>query len=56
LFALQDPVKPLQDERMSRYAALEKMFSLCANGAANEELSASVNQLGRLAAAGQIEM
>jgi multidrug resistance protein MdtO len=56
LFAHEKPAARLQQERVRRYAALEKMFSLCARGVESPELTAAVEEVVRIAAGGQVEM
>jgi multidrug resistance protein MdtO len=56
VFASKDPSQMLMAEFQQRYGALKRMFFACANAAPKDELVACVTQVGRLAAAGQVEM
>ena len=53
VFGNKHPVEELQKQKVIRYEALEKMFSLYAQGAAQEQLTPAVTAVSRLAAAGQ---
>jgi len=52
-FGARDPAAELQNQRKIRYEALNKMFSLYAQGATREQLVPAVVSVSRLAAAGQ---
>jgi len=56
LFAGQPPAEELQQQRLIRYLALEKMFSLYAQGADPAQISQAVIPVSRLAGAGQSGM
>ena len=56
LFGGANPVDQLRQQLQIRYQALEKLFKLVAEGAAEEQLSASTTQITRLAASGQTAM
>jgi len=56
VFASKDPSQQLLTEIRLRYAALNRMFLACVNAVPKDHLVDCVTQVGRLAAAGQIEM
>jgi multidrug resistance protein MdtO len=56
IFGRRNVVKELQQERVTRYQALETMFSLYAQGADAAQISAAVIRVSRLAATGQYSM
>jgi multidrug resistance protein MdtO len=56
VFGSRDPVKELERERLARYNAVEKFFSLCARGAPAAEIAAAASVVARLAVAGQSGM
>src|SRR5262249_5305364 len=56
LFGGANPVDQLRQQLQIRYQALETLFKLVAEGAAEEQLSASISQITRLAASGQAAM
>ena len=56
LFGGANPVDQLRQQLQIRYQALETLFKLVAEGAAEEQLSASISQITRLAASGQTAM
>ena len=53
VFGNKRPVDELQKQKAVRYEALERMFSLYAQGAPKEQLAPAVTAVSRLAAAGQ---
>jgi len=56
LFGGANPVDQLRQQLQIRYQALETLFKLVAEGAAEEQLSPSISQITRLAASGQTAM
>jgi multidrug resistance protein MdtO len=56
VFGRRNAVEELQQERITRYQALETMFSLYAEGADAAQISPAVIRVARLAAAGQYAM
>jgi multidrug resistance protein MdtO len=56
LFGGASPVDQLRQQLQVRYKALETLFKLMVEGAAEEQLSASTSQVTRLAASGQTAM
>ena len=56
LFGGANAVDQLRQQLQIRYQALEMLFKLVAEGAAEEQLSASISQITRLAASGQTAM
>jgi multidrug resistance protein MdtO len=56
IFGVRDPVKSLQEQRRVRYAALETMFTLYAEGAPHAQRLEAAIQVSRLAGAGQAGM
>jgi multidrug resistance protein MdtO len=56
IFASRHPAEDLQKERITRYRALEEMFTLYAEGADPAEISQVVSRVSRLAATGQTGM
>ena len=56
VFGRRNAVAELQQERITRYQALETMFSLYAQGADAAQISPAVIHVSRLAAAGQYSM
>jgi multidrug resistance protein MdtO len=56
VFGRHNAAEELQQERITRYQALETMFSLFAQGADAAEMSPAVIRVARLAAAGQYGM
>ena len=55
-FATQHPAEDLQKERVTRYQAIEALFSLYAQGADAAQISPAVVRVSRLASAGQSGM
>jgi multidrug resistance protein MdtO len=53
MFGATNPVARLHDQLQARYRALENLFTLIANRAAPEKVSAATIQVSRLAASGQ---
>jgi multidrug resistance protein MdtO len=53
VFGNKHPTEELQKQRLMRYAALERMFTLYAQGAPKEQIAPAVIAVSRLAAAGQ---
>lgn len=56
IFAGQHPAEELQEQRLTRYKALETMYSLYAQGADPAQISQAVVRVSRLAATGQSGM
>jgi multidrug resistance protein MdtO len=56
VFGATNPVDRLQEQLQTRYRALENLFTMIANRAAMEDLSAATVQVSRLAASGQTVM
>jgi len=56
IFAGQHPAEELQQQRVTRYQALEAMFTLYAQGADSAQISPAVIRVSRLAATGQSGM
>src|SRR5271170_3803514 len=56
IFAGRPPAEELQQQRVTRYQALEAMFTLYAQGADSAQISQAVISVGRLAATGQSGM
>lgn len=56
MFGATNPVARLQEQLRTRYRALENLFTVIANRAAADEVSAATIQVSRLAASGQATM
>jgi multidrug resistance protein MdtO len=56
IFAGRHPAEELQEQRITRYKALERMYSLYAQGADSAQISEAVVRVARLAATGQSGM
>ncbi len=56
VFAGQHPAEELQQQRITRYKALEAMFSLYAEGADSAQINEALTRVSRLAATGQAGM
>lgn len=56
IFGATNPVARLQEQLRTRYRALENLFTVIANRAATEDVSAATVQVTRLAASGQAAM
>ena len=56
IFAGQHPAEELQQQRITRYKALEAMFSLYAEGADSAQITEALTRVSRLAATGQAGM
>lgn len=56
IFGVSNPVARLQEQLRTRYRALENLFTVIANRAAADEVSAATIQVSRLAASGQAAM
>ena len=56
VFGSRNPAEELQQERCTRYQALERMFTLYAEGADAAQISPAVIRVSRLAATGQSGM
>ena len=53
VFGNKHPVEELQKQKLIRYEALQRMFTLYAQGAPKEQIAPAVSAVSRLAAAGQ---
>lgn len=56
IFGARNPAKELQNQRILRYQAIQRMFAVYAHGGDPDQISAAVIPVARLAAAGQSGM
>jgi multidrug resistance protein MdtO len=56
VFGIRNPAEELQQERLTRYQAIEAMFTLYAEGADAAQIASAVIRVSRLAVAGQSGM